>query len=80
MFDDYLSQKCANCEHWWTNRCDGLPESLESRCTAFKPIRSIDIPEKIKSLRSELKALRTVVTLLSVWSLVTMVLFGTLII
>jgi hypothetical protein len=63
-FVDYTSRKCYNCEQYWHNKCDGLPDGLESSCTAFNPTRSIEIPLEIERLKTQLKGLREVVIML----------------
>ena len=66
-FEEYIPVDCAECEHYWTNRCDGSYEAAGRACTAYKAIRSIDIPREIERLRSEIKAIRTLFYIFWIW-------------
>lgn len=58
-FDDWSEVKeCNDCQHYWTDACDGTPVGSEKRCIAFKATRRVDIPEQIKSLRKRVDGLR----------------------
>ena len=54
-FDDYSEVKeCTECEHWWTNACDGT-KGTERPCTGFLACRRVSIPEDIKALQRALE-------------------------
>lgn len=66
-FDDYSEvRECTNCEHWWTNACDGPSFGSERPCTGFLACRRVSIPEDIKALQNGLKRLEMALILLSV--------------
>lgn len=53
LFDDWSDVKgCHECEHYYTNACDGFSEQQEGVCNAFKLIRGIDMPRQIKRLEA----------------------------
>ena len=68
IFDDFSFScvNCNDCESWWLNQCDGVNKGSEKSCTAFKAVRSVVIPEQIKSLRTAVKWLSLSVILLGI--------------
>ena len=66
IFEDFPEVECNQCEPYWTNQCDGASKGSERVCTGFKPVRSVKIPEEIKSLRERLKWLNVALILESV--------------
>lgn len=59
-FDDY-EVDCNECQYYWLDTCDGVPIEKKRNCTSFKAARTYDIPEQIKQLREELRALERTV-------------------
>lgn len=58
-FDDYSEVKeCTECEHWWTNACDGTSFGSERPCTGFLACRRVSIPEDIKALQRAYTSLK----------------------
>lgn len=57
IFDDFPTVDCNECEHWYDNRCDGVPVGSEKPCTAFKAVRRVNIPSEIERLRKALTCL-----------------------
>lgn len=57
---------CVDCEIYWTNRCDGVPDATERPCTAFIAIRSINVPQQIKALKTQIKWLVRLIVFLIV--------------
>lgn len=56
-FDEYDYVDCNQCQEYWTDNCDGVPERSERPCTSFKAIRAIDIPQEVAALRTQVKVL-----------------------
>ena len=50
VFDDFPTVDCNECEHYWTNSCDGVPKGANRSCNSFKATRSVVIPKKIERL------------------------------
>lgn len=57
-FEEWEDVDCNQCENYYTNSCDGVPEGKKRPCNAFKAQRGIVIPEKIKRLENSLKSLQ----------------------
>lgn len=53
-FDEWTPVDCNDCELWWINRCDGVQKGKEKVCKSFMAVRRVDIPQQIKTLKSEL--------------------------
>ena len=49
IFDNY-EVECNECQHYWTDSCDGVPISQKRNCTSFVATRTTDIPMQIKIL------------------------------
>lgn len=50
-FDDWEDVKgCHECEHYYTNACDGFSAQEERVCDAFKVVRGVDIPQRLERL------------------------------
>lgn len=56
-FEDWPTVDCDNCEEYWTNACDGVPQGSERPCNSFKATRAIVIPAKIKALEKAVQSL-----------------------
>lgn len=54
-FEDWTTVDCNECEHYWTNSCDGACKGSQKPCNSFLATRSVIIPEQIKSLRSQIR-------------------------
>lgn len=52
IFEEYKVD-CNNCESYWTDQCDGVSCSSKDgkRCTAYRAIRRVNIPEQIDKLK-----------------------------
>lgn len=58
-FDDYTcTVDCEECEHYWTNQCDGVTKGTQKVCNSFLATRKVVIPAQIKSLQSDVRRLR----------------------
>lgn len=80
IFEDFPTVDCNDCEHWWTNQCDGVKTSQNASktlCRTFKATRSVVIPEQIKWLKTRLKLLTVA---LAVLAAVQIILLGAVII
>ena len=58
-FDNWDEVNCNECANYWTNSCDGVPEGRRKPCSSFLAQRSVTIPLEIKSLREDVKRLKT---------------------
>lgn len=55
-FDDWSEVKeCSNCQRWWNDQCDGIPQGSVRPCKDFLATRNVKIPEEIESLRKRIK-------------------------
>ena len=53
-FEDFPEVDCNFCSHYYNDTCDGHTSPLqgsERLCTAFRVVRGVDIPLKIKTLQ-----------------------------
>lgn len=66
IFEDYPEVDCNKCEPYWNNQCDGAVTGSTRLCTAFKPVRRVNIPEEVEGLRSAVKWLTASVVLLAI--------------
>ena len=57
IFDDFPTIDCNECEHYYTNACDGVSEGLERPCKTFLATRRVNIPLEINSLKNDFKRL-----------------------
>jgi hypothetical protein len=57
IFDDFFKVDCNDCQHYWTDACDGVYKGSEKRCNSFVATRRVDIPEQIKWLRKRVDGL-----------------------
>ena len=64
IFDDFPKVDCNECEHYYTNACDGVSKGSERPCKTFLATRSVNIPAKIKSLEKAVKWLTEVYMIL----------------
>lgn len=60
-FEDWTKVDCNNCQHYWTDTCDGVPVGSEKPCTSFLATRNTDIPRQIEWLRKRLNRLNLAV-------------------
>lgn len=66
-FDDYSEVKeCTECQHWWTNACDGTSFGSERPCNCFLACRRVSIPEDINALQRAYTSLKWHIWLLYV--------------
>lgn len=56
-FEDWTTVDCNECEHYWTNSCDGACKGSQKPCNSFLATRSVIIPEQIKRLDKRITAL-----------------------
>ena len=45
---------CDECQHYWTDTCDGTREGVYKPCTAFVATKRIDLPLQVKNLQKGL--------------------------
>lgn len=65
-FEDYpMPVDCNECESYWTNACDGVPQGSERRCNSFSATRKIVIPAQINAL--DKRCDRLTATTLCMW-------------
>lgn len=62
-FEDWYEVDCNECERWWLNQCDGACKGSQKPCNSFLATRSVVIPAQIKSLKSHLKWLYSLLIL-----------------
>lgn len=64
IFDDY-NVDCNDCQHYWTDTCDGVKQGSTRLCKEFVATRRTNIPEQIEMLSNRLiRAERGIVALL----------------
>lgn len=68
-FEDWNNVDCNECEHYWTNTCDGACKGSQKPCNSFLATRSVVIPLQVKSLQNTLKLLTACVVIEAVWIL-----------
>ena len=56
-FEDWKDVDCNECEHYWTNSCDGACKGSQKPCNSFLATRSVIIPEQITRLDKRITAL-----------------------
>ena len=56
-FEDWNEVDCNDCQHYWTDTCDGTTVGSEKRCNSFVATKRVDIPEQIKWLRGRVNGL-----------------------
>lgn len=57
-FEDWPKVDCNDCQNYWNDTCDGVPQGSERSCNSYKATRSIVIPAKIKRLEERADNLR----------------------
>lgn len=57
VFDNFPKVKCEECECYWNNQCDGVPEGDARNCTAYRATKSTDIPKRIKQLEERVSTM-----------------------
>lgn len=58
-FDDWSDIKdCNDCQHYWTDTCDGVQKGSQKPCNSFIATKRVDIPDEIKWLRKRVDGLR----------------------
>lgn len=58
-FEEYPTKvDCNECQRYWDNSCDAVPQGSERRCTSFLATREIVIPGQIKDLQRRTKCLK----------------------
>ena len=57
VFDDYTEVNCNNCQQYWYDLCDGVPEDGSRPCTSYVATRNSDIPKKIEVLQKRVDRL-----------------------
>lgn len=76
FFDEYYVD-CVECQHYWNDSCDGVPDATERQCTSFVATLSINVPKQIKALKLQNKWLVRFVVILMIWlAAVTVYLIG----
>ena len=61
IFDEWEDvQECNECTNYWNESCDGTPVGSERHCTAFKAVRSTDIPLRLKHAEKAIRGLISV--------------------
>jgi hypothetical protein len=82
IFDEY-EVDCNQCAAYWNNQCDGVScanEGTKSRkCTAYEPVRRIDIPTRVDQNTKDIKSLNRVqnfILLMLALHLLTHLIFG----
>ena len=66
IFDDFPKVSCNECEHYYTNACDGVSKDSQKICKTFLATRSVSIPSEIKSLRKKIDMVAIGSTLIGV--------------
>lgn len=53
-FDDWSSVvDCNGCDHYQSNRCDGVKVGEKRRCESYVAVRRIDLPARLKVLEDQ---------------------------
>lgn len=65
IFEEWEDVDCNQCEHYYTNTCDGVQKGKKRTCSAFKASRGIVIPEEIRMLKTRLKWLTVALLLMA---------------
>lgn len=66
IFDDFPKVDCNDCEHYYTNGCDGVSKGKNRACKTFLATRRESIPEEIKGLKNQIKWLNRFVNILGI--------------
>ena len=66
IFDEFPKIDCNECEHYYTNACDGVSKGSQKICKTFLATRNVHIPAKIKTLENAFKWLTAGYMLLSI--------------
>jgi hypothetical protein len=56
-FSEWEEVKCSDCEHYYTNACDGVKIAQKRICNQFLATRGIVIPAQINMLKKRFKML-----------------------
>ena len=56
-FEDWNEVNCNDCQHYWTDACDGVSKGSQKPCSSFLATRNTDIPLQIEWLRKRLNGL-----------------------
>lgn len=59
IFEEYKPVDCNDCDHYWNNTCDGVPEATERLCTSFKATRRVILPSRIEAVEQAVESLKT---------------------
>lgn len=59
IFEEYTPVDCNDCESYWNDSCDGVPEGVERRCTAFKATRRVVLPSRIEAVEKAVEGLHS---------------------
>lgn len=70
IFDEYQVD-CNDCQHYWTDTCDGVKQGSTKACTSFLATRQTNIPEQIKKLEKSLIHAHKCIFALAVAQLIT---------
>lgn len=68
-FDDW-EVDCADCQHYWDDSCNGVPEGQKRNCTAFVATKKVDIPKQIEQLKTAVKVLGWLFMLTLAWNVI----------
>lgn len=50
-FEDWTQVDCNDCQHYWTDACDGVSKGTQKPCSSFLATKRVDIPLQIKRIR-----------------------------
>lgn len=68
-FDDWEDAvDCNDCEHYLTNKCDGVSEGATKPCNSFSATRKVLFPERLEALEQAVRSLRVTVALIGIGS------------
>lgn len=69
IFDEYQVD-CNDCQHYWTDTCDGVKQGSTKACTSFLATRRTNIPEQIKNLEKRLVRAENNLVIVVTWLLI----------
>lgn len=57
-FDEWDDLKdCNNCDNYWNDTCDGVPENQKRNCQSYVATRKVTIPKQIEKLQHNVNLL-----------------------
>lgn len=65
-FDDWVEVECNDCERYWTDQCDGLPEGKTKPCGSYMACRKTDYAKRLRAVEKKTEDLEISKTILGI--------------